>query len=163
MEGRLRKRSARLSDSSGISAEPVRKKPRKQESPVVDVPQPQEKTRQKVKKNKGNKKETKNSPLTKRKKSEKSNPESRKSLLVSLNIHDNDLQISTAEKIQPSSKTKGRGIIQRSESVEMGSDFGSTISSMGNGCVKRTQNFKNPNFTVSDYKIQVEYLLYKHK
>lgn len=66
-----------------------------------------------------------------------------KKLLVSLNIQDNDLQLSTGLKSAPRSRGKGRGR-QRCQSV--GSDAGSSNGSMESG--GSSLNFKNPKFTV---------------
>lgn len=155
MEGRLRKRSLRTSESNCFSAEPLRKKPRKQESPLEITCTPQEKSREKAKKNKVNKKGTEHSPSIKKRSDKNSSVEysGKRSLLVSLNILDNDLQVPKIEKpVSSALKSKSKGAIQRSESVEVGSDFGSTVSSTGNGATsKPVLNFKNPNFTVSSY------------
>ena len=156
MEGRLRKRSLRASESSAFPVEPLRKKLKKQDSPVE--------VREKVKKSKGNKKAAKHSPPTKKRKFDGNSPvetKAKRRLLVSLNIQENDLQVHKNEKLNlPGLKTKGKGTIQRSESVEGGSDFGSTVSSTGNGpSNKPTMNLKNPNFTVSSFFYTVPFFL----
>lgn len=139
MEGRLRKRSWRPSESGIPQQEPPKKKSKRQETPVEG--------RGKTKKSKSGKNSTKHSPQTKKVKCVDSNSPSEaikrgRRLLVSLNIQDNDLLVCRTEKLTTRTKAKGRSI-QRSESVEVGND------SSGSGSGRRSLNFKNSNFTVS--------------
>ncbi len=151
MEGRLRKRSLRASESNGTLIESVRKRSRRLESPEEEPKLP-EKPRVKEKRAK---KGVKRSLGTKKKKVDKNSPvqTSKNSLLVSLNIQDNALYVRKYDK-GLATKNKGKSAVQRSDSVEVGSDFGSTVSSTGVGSAGKSTalNFKNPNFTVSNIR-----------
>lgn len=143
MEKRLRKRSLRPSETGVPIDEPPQKKSKKQVTRVEG--------HDKLKKSKS-KNSTKHSSLTKKGEScidSSSLSETSRNgrcLLVSLNVHAHDLHVHRIEKQTSSTirgKLKGR-VTQRSESVEVGSDFGSSSNGGGSG-----KNFKNPDFMVS--------------
>ena len=142
MESRLRKRSLRPSETSILLEEPPKKKSKKQV--------PRVEGHEKLKKSKNS---IKHLSLMKKGKCVDSTAlsdtnKTGRCLLVSLNVQEHDLQVHRTEKLTSSTvRSKGKGrVTKRSESVEMGSDFGSNSNVGGSGINRR--NFKNPDFMV---------------
>lgn len=155
---RLRKRSARLSESDPVTAaEPPRKKAKKGSSPAVG---------RKAKRVLKEASPSPPPPVTRRsstRRAEKSikGQRERKRLLVSLNIQDNDLQVSAQEGVKGEGgvtaggkgvvatrgKRRGRTSRQASQRRDqsVGSDGGSSNTSGSNG---KALSFKNPKFMV---------------
>ena len=150
-EKRLRKRNAKQSESDTLTLheEPPRKKSKR--TAPIDASKPSNRSRRDSKPSpKGSRtlrrhEEVPRSPIE--------SSRGRRKLLVSLNIHKNDLQVSGSAGAEGETKSNGRskgrgksrqGSQQRAQSV--GSDAGSV--SNGNGNSGQTLTFKNPKFTV---------------
>lgn len=158
---RLRKRSARLSESDQTAAiePPPRKRAKKGSSPAVGKAK---RVLQEVSPISPAPPAPRRSSTRRAEKSIKGQKE-RKRLLVSLNIQDNDLQVSAQEAgvkgegggggvkgvMAAVTRGRGRGRMSRQASQRrdqsVGSDGGSSNTSASNG---RAMSFKNPKFTV---------------
>ena len=145
MGSRLRKRSLRPSDSGTPLEEPPPKKKSKKLGNLMEEPE-------KLKKKKSGKNTTKYSTLAKKGKCLDSTPPSDISndrcFLVSLNMQEHALRVHKADRTNKGSR-KGR-VYQRSQSVEVSSDFGNGCSNgSASGGGPNVQNFKNPDFKVN--------------